>query len=133
MKEVTKLMIEQYNLKKLKLDFMGYSFNNINQLSYHHLIIPRRLNGEMTFENGAILRQNTSHDYLHRIERIDYDMYLAITYEMIDEKIKGYIDVNNLIAINDILNEFEKEYYNLKTKSGTPIIRKEYTKRLFKN
>ena len=44
---------------------------NKNNLSFHHLIIPHRdcrtLGlGEGYLEwNGAILNQNTSHDYLH--------------------------------------------------------------------
>lgn len=132
MREVTKLMIKKYALMKLKYDFMGYQFERSNQLSYHHLIIPRRLNGPFTLENGAILIQNTSHDYLHTIERIDYDMFSAITSEMIDENIKGYIDWNNLKAIDDVLNCFEREYSGLTTKKGKPIIKEEYTKRLIK-
>lgn len=126
-------MIKKYALNKLKYDFMGYSFYQNNQLSYHHLIIPRRLNGKMTFENGAILRQNTSHDYLHRIESVDYDMFLALTSEMIDENIKGYLDIQNLRSIDDILTQFEREYCSLTTKKGKPIIKEEYTKRLLKH
>lgn len=122
-------MIKKFALMKLKYDFMGYQFQRSNQLSYHHLIIPRRLNGPMTFENGAILRQNTSHDYLHIIERIDYDMFLAITSEMIDENIKGYIDFENLKAIDDILTQFEREHCGDRTKKGRPLIKEEYTKR----
>lgn len=132
MKEITKLMIKKYALMKLKYDFLGYPFSRSNQLSYHHLIIPRRNGGPMTYENGAILRQDTSHDYLHTIERIDYDMFLALTSEMIDENIKGYIDWNNLKAIDDILNQFEKQYCHLRTKKGKLIIKEEYTRRLLK-
>lgn len=132
MKEITKLMIKKYALMKLKYDFMGYSFQASNQLSYHHLIIPRRNGGPMTLENGAILRQNTSHDYLHTIERVDYDMFVALTSEMIDENIKGYLDMENLKAIDDILNCFEREYCSLRTKKGKPLIKEEYTKRLLK-
>lgn len=132
MREVTKLMIKEYALMKLKYDFMGYQFQRSNQLSYHHLIIPRRLNGPATMENGAILRQDTAHDYLHVVERIDPDMYFALQSEMIDENIKGYIDWENLKAIDDILRQFEKEYCSLRTKKGKPIIKEEYTKRLMK-
>lgn len=132
MKEVTKLMIKKYALMKLKYDFMGYEFQRSNQLSYHHLIIPRRLNGAMTFENGAILRQDTSHDYLHIVERYDPDMFAAITSEMIDENIKGYLDMQNLEAIDDILRQFEREYSGHRTKKGKPLIKEEYTMRLLK-
>lgn len=37
-------------------------------------------------------------------------MFLAITSEMLDELIKGYLDRENLLRIRDILNCFEKEY-----------------------
>ena len=132
MKEVTKLMIKKYALMKLKYDFMGYQFQNSSQLSYHHLIIPRRNGGPMTLENGAILRQNTSHNYLHIIENIDYDMFLAITSEMIDENIKGYLDMKNLEAIDDVLKCFERDYCSLRTKKGKPLIKEEYTRRVLK-
>lgn len=129
MKEITKLMIKKYALMKLKYDFMGYMFQRSNQLSYHHLIIPRRSGGPMTFENGVILRQNTSHDYLHIIERVDNDMFLAITSEMIDENLKGYLDWENIKAIDDILNQFEKEHCGDRTKKGKPLIKEEYVMR----
>lgn len=35
-------MVKEYELKKLGYDFMGYTFNNRNELSFHHLIIPKR-------------------------------------------------------------------------------------------
>lgn len=132
MKEITKLMIKKYALKKLKYDFMGYEFQHPNQLSFHHLIVPHRLCKEQGLGegyllwNGAILRQSTSHDYLHIIEQYDKDMFDAITSEMIDENIKGYIDPENLKAIDDILNCFEREYFDALNKHNKHIIRPEY-------
>ena len=35
-------MIKLYDIKKLGYDFMGYTFRNINELSFHHLIVPHR-------------------------------------------------------------------------------------------
>ena len=64
--------------------------------------------------NGAILKQLTSHNYLHYIENKDYDRFLAITSELIDENIKGKIDKDNLIMIRDILLSFEREYTDIK-------------------
>lgn len=136
MREVTKLMIQKYALMKLKYDFMGYEFNRPNQLSFHHLIVPHRLSKEKGIGegylmwNGAILRQDTAHDYLHTIEKYDYDMFSAITSEMIDENIKGYLDEKNILAIYDILDNFEREYSGRHTKKGHPIIKEEYTRRL---
>ena len=138
MRDITKIMIKKYALMKLKYDFMGYEFNNPNQLSFHHLIVPHRLCkskglGEGYIEwNGAILRQNTSHDYLHIVERYDLDMFNAITSEMIDENVKGYLDIENIKAIDDILNNFEREYCSARTKKGYPLIKEEYTRRLIR-
>lgn len=135
MKEITRLMINEYNLKRLKYDFMGYSFQKINDLSFHHLIIPHRdcqrlhvLSDGYTKDNGAILRQNTSHDYLHIIEAYDYDMFLAITSELIDENILGRLDLNNLRRIRDILIQFEKEHSGDRTKKRYSLIKEEYIK-----
>lgn len=135
MREVTKLMIKKYALTKLKFDFMGYNFDKPSQLSFHHLIIPHRECkaqglGEGYLEwNGAILKQNTAHEYLHVIERYDYDMFSAITSEMIDENLKGYLDIENIKAIDDILTQFEREYCNKRNKKGYSIIKNSYLRR----
>ena len=42
MKEITKIMINDFNIKKLGYDFMGYKVNRTKDLSFHHLIIPHR-------------------------------------------------------------------------------------------
>lgn len=126
MKYVTHLMVNEFKMKQLKFDFMGYDFKKVDDLSYHHLIIPKRNGGLITRENGAILKRDTSHDYLHIIERFDYDMFLAITSEMIDENIKGYLDVENLKKIKDILLCFEREYSGKTTKKGKEIIKPQY-------
>lgn len=126
MKEITKLMIKKYSLLTLKYDFAGYIFQKPEQLSFHHLIIPRRLGGTQTIENGAILVQNTSHNYLHTIEQYDLDMFVAITKEMIDENIKGHLDMENIKAIDDILNCFEREYIGYRSKRGRELIKPEY-------
>ena len=135
MKEITKLMIKKYELMKLGYDFMGYDIINKNNLSFHHLIIPHRDCkamglGEGYLEwNGAILNQNTSHNYLHLIEAKDYDMFLAITNELIDENIKGHLDIDNLRRIHDILECFEREHINDKSKKGNILIKQEYMRR----
>ena len=85
MREITKVMINQFKIMKLGYDFMGYTADKKSSLSFHHLIVPRRLCGQKglgegyLYWNGAILRQDTSHDYLHLIEAKDYDMFMAIT------------------------------------------------------
>ena len=136
MKEITKLMIKKYALMKLKYDFMGYEFQRSNQLSFHHLIVPKRYckqeglgEGYLNW-NGAILRQSTSHDYLHIIERYDPEIFELITSEMIDENLKGRLDMENIKAIDDLLSYFEREHCSDRTKKGNLIIKPEYTRRL---
>ena len=132
------LMIKKYCLLELKYDFMGYGFENKKELSYHHLIIPQSLTspcgfGKGIYEwNGTILTKNTSHAYLHLIELYDYDRYLAITSELLDELFKGYIDNENLYYINDILDSFEKEFQDVKNYKGKCIVKEEYKRRLYK-
>ena len=135
MREITKLMIEEYKLVKLGYDFMGYDITNKSNLSFHHLIVPHRNCkamglGEGYLEwNGAILNQNTSHDYLHLIEAKDYDMFLAITSKLIDENVKGCLDIDNLRRIHDILKCFEREHSNDRSKKGKVLIKQEYMRR----
>lgn len=130
MKYVTQLMVNDYKIKTF--DFAGYVIHNKQDLSFHHLIIPRRLGGTETKENGAILVQKTSHDYLHRIEQIDYDVFAEITSEMIDENIKGRLDIDNLKRIRDLLEYFEREYSNYSTKKGKPVIKESYVRERIK-
>lgn len=136
MREITKLMINQFRIMKLGFDFMGFTVDKKSSLSFHHLIIPRRNSKEYgigegyLFWNGAILRQDTSHDYLHLIEAKDYEIFLAITSEMIDENVKGYLDIDNLRRINDLLKEFEREHCHDRGKKGKLLIKDAYYRRM---
>lgn len=138
MHTLKKIMIKKFALLKLKYDFMGYEFESHNELSYHHLIIPHQFSIEKGFGNGmyewngAILCKDTSHDYLHIVERYNYDMFCEITSEMLDEVLKGYLDMENIKAINDILTTFERENCSTLTKRGHLVIKEEYTRRLLK-
>ena len=132
MREVTKLMINDFKIMKLGYDFLGYKVNRKQDLSYHHLIIPRRhckeagLGEGYLYWNGAILRQNTSHDYLHLIENIDPDIFYELTSEMIDENIKGRLDIDNLKRIHDLLLYFEREHDHDTSKKGKLLIKREF-------
>lgn len=136
MRKITQEMIRDFKIMKLGYDFMGYPVTSKNGLSFHHLIVPHRLCRQekipsegFVYWNGAILRQLTSHDYLHAIEHVDLDIFNAITSEMIDMNTKGYLDVENLRYIDDCLDSFERDYSHLKTKKGKNLIKYEYTKR----
>ena len=130
MKPITREMIKIYGIKDF--DFMGYSVKRKESLSFHHLIVPHRHCkqqglGEGYYKwNGAILVQDTSHDYLHTIETIDYDVFSALTSEMIDMNIKGRLDIENLRYIKDILLSFEREHDHDRNKKGKLLIKREY-------
>lgn len=140
MLDVTQKMIDDYKIKILRYDFMGYYINKRKpDLSFHHFIIPKYeclLNnyGEGYYMwNGVILRQKTAHEYLHIIEKHDLDRFDAISSELLDQKIKGYIDMNNLIYINDILESFEREFLNKTDDKDCYIIQERYYNRVLKN
>lgn len=132
MREITKEMIDHYKIMKLGFDFMGFPVYQKNKLSFHHLIVPHRYSKEAgigegyIWWNGAILNQSTSHEYLHLIESKDFDMFSTITSEMIDENIKGYLDMDNLKRILDVLHCFEREHCSDRGKKGNCLIKDEY-------
>lgn len=138
MREITKLMVNDFNLKKLGYDFAGFHFNRTNELSFHHLIVPHRdsrsfgIGEGYVYWNGAILVQNTSHDYLHLIESVNRPMFLAITEELIKENKQGYVDVDNIRRIHSIMEEFEDKYGNERGKKGKLLIKREYIKNRIK-
>lgn len=129
MKEITRLMINEYKIKQLGYDFMGYCLQKKDIYTFHHLIIPNRKGGKMEKWNGAILCGQTSHPYLHLIECKEPDMFYFITSEMIDMNIKGYLDIDNLRRIHNLLDTFEREYSGKRTSKGKILIKEEYTKR----
>lgn len=136
MRDITKLMIAKYKLLELKYDFMGYEFNNERELTFHHLVIPKRICIAQNIPelgylewNGCILKRD-DHNYLHIIERYDRECFEAITIQMIDENKKGYLDMKNIKYIDDVLSYFEREYSGARTKNGKPLIKEEYTRRL---
>ena len=125
-------MTKDFKIMKLGFDFMGYKVDKKQSLSFHHLIIPHResknygIGDGYLYWNGAILKQNTSHDYLHVIERIDEEIFYLITSEMIDENIKGRIDIDNLKRIHDLLLYFEREHDHDTSKKGKLLIKREF-------
>ena len=129
MKSVTKLMINEFKIKELGFDMMGYELQKGDIYTFHHLIVPNREGGAFAIWNGAILCCKSSHPYLHVIEAKDYDMFCYITSEMIDENIKGYLDPKNIRNIHKILEQFEREHSGDRTKKGHVLIKECYTRR----
>lgn len=137
MKTITRDMMKDYNIHKLGYDFMGYTFDRREDLSFHHLVVPKRdckaagLGEGYLRWNGAILNQNTSHDYLHIIERMDRDTFLRITAEMVEENLKGKLDIDNLKRIRELLLYFEDRYEKETNSKGQLILKRKFiTKRI---
>ena len=129
MKEVTNYTIEEYGVKQLGIDFMGYKLQKGDIYTFHHLIIPNRQGGPYAVWNGAILCGKSSHPCLHLIEAKDYDMFCAISSEMIDMNIKGHIDLENIRYIDDCLTSFEREHCSDRSRKGKILLKEEYTNR----
>ena len=129
MLHITRIMISAFNIEDV--DFMGYSVDKATA-NYHHLIIPRRNGGAKTINNGAILNKDTSHPYLHIVESKDYDMFYNITKQMMIENKLGKLDIDCFKKINDILTQFEHEHSADTNFLNEPLIKEEYTKRLYK-
>ncbi len=128
MNDTVKLMIKLYALDTLGYDFMGYEMKDNGMYTFHHLIVPKKCGGSYSVKNGAIIRR-IPHDYLHIIEKYDLEIFNLITSEMIDMNIKGYLDIENIYNINELLCIFERDYSNIKTKKGNSIIKEEYVRR----
>lgn len=135
MKEVTKLLINDFKIKELGYDFMGFSLYKDSLLSFHHLILSKEyckkahLGKGYWYWNGVILCQDTSHEYLHLIQRYEDELFRYISSEMYDMKVKGYLDKQNLIAIGQILDYFESLYMDQKTDKGHYLIKEKYLDR----
>lgn len=132
MKKITEQMIKLYNIDKLRYDFLGYTFRNLAELTYHHLVVPRRNCEKIGIEaegytiwNGAILTR-ISHKYLHIIEHHDPEVFFALTSEMIDENINLELKIENLKRIRDLLHYFEHEHNQEKNKRRELLIKPEY-------
>lgn len=114
--EILDLTVYQFGIRKLGYDPMGYILEKNDQLSYHH-IIPVFYGGKTTSENCCPLIADKSHAYIHVVERYDPKLFWEISYEIMAMKEKGYIDQANLMAIHQMLNDFENRFdgeYNIK-------------------
>lgn len=138
MKEITKKMVNEFGIMTKGYDFMGYQVDGERHLSFHHLIVPKRMckatglgDGYIRW-NGAILVQNTSHDYLHRIEIIDRDVFKDITRYMIDENELGRLDIQSLKKIRSALLYFENEHEGKTMPNGNQIVKRRFLTKRYK-
>lgn len=123
MKSITNLMINEWNIKKIC--WMGYKVSKENPYTYHH-IKKRCVGGEESIENGAILTK-IAHEYLHILETRDLEKYIYINNVLKQINEQGFMPLERqLLAINSILEEFERENKYEKSKKGKMLIKKEY-------
>lgn len=115
-------------MKNLDCDMMGYYKQTGDKFEAHHLVIAKRDGGKLIRPNTAVL-YTTSHEYLHIIEELEFDIFSFITSEMIDINMKGFLDHKNLRYIDDCLDYFERKYYYEQAKNGKPIIKEKYLQR----
>ena len=131
-KEVTNLILNDFKIRELNHDFMGYSLQKGDIYTYHHFLIPRRQGGPYSYNNGVILAVKTSHPYYHVIECYEPHQAALITSEFLDMKVKGFLDDENLKNIGEILSEFEYKYRDKYTRKGKKLIKDVYLQRKFK-
>lgn len=137
MRQITKLMINDFNIKKLGYDFMGFRFNRLSELSFHHLVIPHReckgieRDGYVKW-NGAILVQETSHEYLHTIQIYDRATFEQITNLMIEMNNNNSLDAERLMEIEMLLRGFEENYSEYSNKKGHKLIKEKYYQRIYR-
>lgn len=127
MGSIANKLFNDFELYKLGYDFMGYTFDDKKQISYHH-IQPRHYKGKTTYQNGALLVRETSHNYIHTIEEYEFNLFIELSQELIAEHKDG-ITKDHLLAIRQMLEYFEGRYKDMYTKRGVLIVKDEYVRR----
>jgi hypothetical protein len=127
MGKLTNRIYYDFKLNELGFDFMGYLFDDKQELSYHH-IQPRHYGGKTTYGNGALLTRDVSHNYIHTIEAYDFKLFIELSQELKAEHKDG-ITKEHLLAIKQMLEFFEDKFENECTRKGVPIIKEEFVRR----
>lgn len=128
MKGITKLIINEYAMTNM--DWMGYTLKKGDIFTYHHTIVLKKDGGLETRDNGSILCGNTSHPYLHLIQCKDKERYDYITAVLIQINQQGYMPTKSqLLAIDEILLDFENKFDGLKNSKGKLLIKDNYKER----
>lgn len=128
MKKITITMINLWNMENV--DWLGYELQKGDYLSFHH-IVPKREHGKRIIDNGAILSGKVSHPYIHLIESKDIEIYSYINNMLKTINNQRYMPTKQqLLAIDSVLKQFEREHSGDKTLKGNDLIKEEYTKRV---
>ena len=129
MDKVKKEMLKIYQPLS-NLDWLNYKIVQTSDLTYHHLI-KKANGGKKSIENGALL-MSTAHQYLHLIECIDIDTYIAINKLFcIINKQKSEPTKEQREMIEYILLHFESVHKWDKKSNGKILIQKKYLERDF--
>ena len=113
--EVLKKMKKIYYPKdKPYIDWMGFKITEENKPSYHHITKAEDLRKShesdiATLENGAYLGKK-SHELLHKIEKIDKDLYDAWNYVFLLINKMGVYPIDDVI---DMIYDLQEKSKNL--------------------
>lgn len=128
MKKITIEMLKIY--KPLSnLDWMNYVLKK-EDVTYHHCI--KKCNGgKKTIANGAILMP-VAHQYLHLIECLDIDTYIALNNLFKIVNTQGYEPTREQRELIEyLLKEFEKIHKWDKGLKGKLLVQRKYLERGF--
>lgn len=112
------------------VDWMGYKLNKGDSLSFHH-IVKKENKGKFEIDNGALLNNNSSHPYLHLIETKDLELYVYLNnlLQNINTQ-RSFPSKQQLLAIDSILKQFEREHCSDKNSKGKYLIKNEFYDRM---
>lgn len=128
MKKITIEMLKIY-IPYSNLDWMNYKLIK-NDLTYHH-IVKKEDKGKTEITNGAILMP-VSHQYLHLIECLDIDTYIALNNLFKIVNTQGYEPTREQRELIEyLLKEFEKIHKWDKGLKGKLLVQKKYLERGF--
>lgn len=128
MRKITIEMLKIY-IPYSNLDWMNYKLIK-NDLTYHH-IVKKEDKGKTEISNGAILMP-VAHQYLHLIECLDIDTYIALNNLFKIVNTQGYEPTREQRELIEyLLKEFEKIHKWDKGLKGKLLVQKKYLERGF--
>lgn len=128
MRRITKDMLEIY-IPYSNLDWMNYKLIR-TELTYHH-IVKKEDKGKTEISNGALIMP-VSHQYLHLIECLDIETYIALNnlFKIVNKQ--GYEPTREQRELIEyLLKEFEKIHKWDKGLKGKLLVQKKYLERGF--
>ena len=126
MKKVVRDMLKIYKPYS-SLDWMNYKLVK-KDVTFHH-IQKKCDGGKLEISNGGLLMPN-GHAYLHLIEFLDLDTYLALNEIFKDVNIQGYEpEYKQRLIIESLLSTFESVHKWDKGSKGKLLIKRKYLER----